>query len=195
VQIVSATESDAPAIGELIAASFGKLDASRWLVNDQDDWEKIAPRYFEGQVRDAIANGVVHTVPDLSAAVVVFDYTVEPESTPEREIWLKEITGPYFDRFVRFEASLAAGHPSKPHQYGALVAVRSTGRNEGVGSRLLDHHHRVLDERGQNGYGEASSKRLEIFFARHGYTPLGPPITLDGQELLQPMWREARRTG
>ncbi|ANN15917.1 hypothetical protein SD37_09860 [Amycolatopsis orientalis] len=72
--------------------------------------------------------------------------------------------------------------------------MRSTDRNKRAGSRLLDHHHRILDERGQDVYGEASSKELVGFFARHGYSKLGQPVTLDRQDLVQPIWREARRT-
>jgi len=195
VKVITAKEDDAPAIGALIAESFAELDYARWLVDDPDDWRKIAPRYFEAEVRHAVARGVVYTVSDLSAAVVVFDGNAEPEPASERERWLEDTTGPYHDRFARFEAALLAPRPSKPHRYGSLVAVRSTGRGKGAGSLLLDHHHRVLDERGQDVYGEASSKKLEGFFARHGYTMLGPPVTLDGQELVQPMWREARRPG
>ncbi|GGU81489.1 GNAT family N-acetyltransferase [Lentzea flava] len=195
MQIVTATSSDAPAIGELIATSFRQLACSRWLVKSREDWERIGPLYFEREVRDAIANGVVYTVPDLSAALVAFDHVVEPESPPERESWLMEITGPYFERFARFEAAFAAAHPRKPHHYGAHIAVRSTERNKGVASLLLDHHHQVLDDLGRAVYAEASSKRLEHFFARHGYAPIGSPVVLDGEELLQPVWREARRPG
>lgn len=193
VQIVNATQSDAPAIGELVAESFAQLDLARWLIDDQDDWKRIAPRYFEAEVRDAVANGAVYTFPDLSAALVMFngDATHEPDS--DREKWLKEITGPYHDRFVRLEKALQERRPSRPHQYGAIVAVRAGDRSKGACSLLLDHFHRILDERGQDLYCEAASKNLEGFFARHGYTTFGPPVTLDGRELVHPIWREACR--
>jgi GNAT superfamily N-acetyltransferase len=193
LQIITASESDAPELADLIAQSFGNLACSRWLVKNRDDWAKIGSQYFERDIRDAISNGAVYTVADLSAALVAFDHAIEPEPTPERESWLAEITGPYFERFVRFESALAAAHPGKPHHYGADIAVRSTGRNKGVASLLLDHYHQVVDDRGQDVYAEASSERLERFFSRRGYTPLGSPMVLDGEKLLQPMWRDARR--
>ncbi|MEU7481576.1 hypothetical protein AB0A63_36760 [Lentzea sp. NPDC042327] len=195
MQIVLATESDAPALGELITESFRDLDLTGWLVDDLEDWWKIGPHYLEREVRDAIACGVVYTLPDLSAALVAFDHAVEPEPTPERESWLRDLTGPYFERFARFEAAFLSAHPHQSHYYGAYLAVRPTEQNNGAATLLLNHHHQVLDELGRDAYGEASSKRLVGFFGARDYTPLGPPVVLDGQELLQPMWRTARRPG
>ena len=85
MEIVNASEGDAPALGELVADSLGHLPLARWLVTDPDDWEKIAPRYFESEIRDAVATGVVYTFADLSGAVVVFDHRDKHEPAPERE--------------------------------------------------------------------------------------------------------------
>ncbi|MEU3766213.1 hypothetical protein AB0E55_14235 [Amycolatopsis keratiniphila] len=193
MQIVNATEGDAPAIGELIAESFEYLDVARWLIDDRDEWKRIAPRYYEAEVRDAMANGAVYTFPDLSAALVMFNGEAEHEPDSVRQRWLEKTTGPYHNRFARLEKALLERQPSRPHQHGAYVAVRAGERSKGACALLLDHFHRILDERGQDLYCEAASKNLEGFFARHGYTSFGPPVTLDGQDLVHPIWREACR--
>jgi ribosomal protein S18 acetylase RimI-like enzyme len=83
-------------------------------------------------------------------------------------------------------------HPHQPHHYLLFLAVRPGEQNRGYGSALLDHHHRLLDEAGTPAYLEAASLDSVRLYQRHGYAPLGQPLTLPRRSDpdLWPMWRQ-----
>jgi predicted N-acetyltransferase YhbS len=74
------------------------------------------------------------------------------------------------------------------HHYLAFLAVRPERQNHGIGSALLDRHHRRLDAAGIPAYLESNDPRNRDLYLRHGYAvrsviqlPDGPPLWL--------MWR------
>jgi GNAT superfamily N-acetyltransferase len=59
-----------------------------------------------------------------------------------------------------FDEELARRHPAGlPHHHLAILAVRPDQQGQGIGTRLLDAHHAILDAKGIVAYLEASDER------------------------------------
>lgn len=105
---------------------------------------------------------------------------------------VREMYGPYADRFAEVMALTATAHPSgRPYIYLSQMAILPAHRGRGLGSAMLRHGLHMADEEGLPTYLEASTARNHALYARHGFVDHGPPIQLpDGGPRLQPMLRE-----
>jgi anti-sigma regulatory factor (Ser/Thr protein kinase) len=96
-----------------------------------------------------------------------------PRARPERyRERVATATDSRASRFAVFDAALARQHPAGPHQYLAILAVRSDRQGRGANTELRARH-KILDrEPGTAAYPEASSRR-----AGHCTSPAGTWIT------------------
>jgi GNAT superfamily N-acetyltransferase len=78
-------------------------------------------------------------------------------------------------RFVDLDAARTEYRPTdRLYHYLAYLAVLPALRGQGLGTQLLEHHHRDLDAAGIAAYLEATGPRDSSLFTRHGYDPADP---------------------
>ncbi|MBS2963032.1 GNAT family N-acetyltransferase [Actinocrinis puniceicyclus] len=199
--VVRAEPGDAAELSALVATAFRDLPPSVWLVGQQDAREALFPGYFRLYVDLALATGTVYTTPDRTAVALWFPYGehghagVEQDAA-EYDARLAAVTGGRVDRFRAFDAQLERHHPrGEPHDHLAVLAVRPELQGRGIGSALLDAHHRELGRRAAPAaaYLEAASIDSRRLYVRHGYRDLPDPIPFpDGipaTAMMYPMWR------
>ena len=191
-EVIRACERDAGVLSEVIAEAFSGLPPSQWLIPDPGERQAIFPRYFRIFVEHALTNGIVHTTPDRAAAALWIPAGDEPPPLPERyDERLREATMPWTARFAEFAAALDSRHlTGTVHHHLALLGVWPGAQGRGIGTALLQAHHRVLDQAGIPAYLEAASQRSRRLYQRHGYADLGPPICLSGELQMFPMIRQ-----
>ena len=203
VDVVEAEPDDAAELSDLIAMAFHDLPASVWLVPDAAAREELFPDYFRLYVDQALATGTVYTTPDRTAAALWIPYREDGHDgddghadDSEYGARLAEVTGTRVDRFRAFDAQLERHHPSGgSHDHLAILAVHPKLQGRGIGSALLEAHHRVLagSEEPVAAYLEAASIDSRRLYARHGYRDLPKPIPFpDGvpaTTMMYPMWR------
>lgn len=186
-----ATAADVDEVSAVIATAFQDLPPAVWLVPDDREREKIFGDYFRIFVAHAVLHGEIYLVGDDCAVGVWFPPTGEPAPPPvDYDTRLAEICGAHVERFRTFDRLMDEHHPHGAHDYLAFLACLPERQNTGLGSTLLRHRHRLLDERGVPGYLEASSERSRELYLRHGYRPLGEPYRLPDGPLMWPLWRE-----
>jgi len=178
--IVRAGEADIEVLSQVIADAFFPLAPCQWLIGDQAARRDIFPGYFRMYVEHAMADGLVHTTPGRDAAALWIPLGTQLPGPPEGyDEHLAEITGPWVERFVVFDAELDAHHlTGAEHHHLAILAVRPDRQGQGIGTALLDAQHAVLDEKGMAAYLEASDERTRSIYLRHGYVDYGTPIEL-----------------
>jgi len=178
--IVRAGEADIEVLSQVIADAFFPLAPCRWLIGDEAARRDIFPGYFRMYVEHAMADGLVHTTPGRDAAALWIPLGTQlPEPPDGYDEHLAEVTGPWAERFVVFDAELDAHHlTGAEHHHLAILAVRPDRQGQGTGTALLDAHHAVLDEKGMAAYLEASDERTRGIYLRHGYADYGTPIEL-----------------
>lgn len=202
-RVIRALPQDAAELSALIALAFRDLPPSVWLVPDPAAREALFPEYFRLYVDQALATGTVYTTPDRDAVALWMPYGApEPDGDGHSDhgagydARLAAVTGALVDRFRAFDAQLDRHHPAGGrHDHLAVLAVHPKLQGRGLGSALLDEHHRALARREEPvaAYLEAASIDGRRLYARHGYRDLPTPIPFpDGvpaTAMMYPMWR------
>jgi len=188
-----AKPSEAGALGRLVAESFSALPVCEWLATDMTERLAGLSGQFGMIVGHAIRHGAVYTVGEEDnqlAAAVWFDPGPFPD-IPEYDEGLAAACGPNLARFVELDTVMHEAHPPSPdHAYLALMVVCESERNRGIGSIMLDEHHRLLDADGVPAYLEASGPPARRLYLRHEYVDSGEPFGPAGLNEFLPMWRE-----
>lgn len=193
VSIVEATATDVDEVADLIARSFQQLAVAHWLAADPEDRLTCMRDQFALFIAHAVDHGRVDVLSDGTGAAVWFDRTEQIPEPAGYDQQLREICGPHLGRFVSLDEAFAAHHPDDLHHHAALLGVRSDVRRRGIGTALLEHHHRLLDREGIPAYLEASDERNRDLYSRLGYVVTSVIELPDGPRMW-PMWREPQRS-
>ncbi len=207
VEVVGAQSADAAQLSDLIATAFRDLAPSVWLVPEPAAREQLFPDYFRLYVDLALATGTVYTTADRAAVALWIPYGAQEaegghdDHGADYDARLAAVTGSGVGRFRAFDAHLERHHPvGERHDHLAILAVRPEFQGRGIGSALLEAHHRVLAGQDQPvaAYLEAASIDSRRLYARHGYRDLPKPIPFpDGvpaTTMMYPMWRPGSAT-
>lgn len=191
-RVVTATADDAPALGALVAEAFLGMNTADWLFRGDDAaGRRILSAQFEMFVTHAITHGTVETLADGDAVAVWLDNTVEAPWIDGYDQRLRELAGEHYPRVSALDAAFGEHHPHGAHHHLALLAVRPGRQDQGLGSALMNHHHRFLDLKGIPAFLETSTESARRLYLRHGYRPLGEPYDLpDGGPAFYPLWRD-----
>lgn len=191
--IVRAQSHDADQLTAAIAEAFLPIAPCRWLLPDQGDRVRLLPRLLHLDVEHALARGTVYTTIWRDAAALWLPRDPgEPAQPFDHERAATAIGEPYAERAHRYHDLVEAAHPTEPHDYLLILAVRPAQQRSGIGSALLAAHHQRLDLTGRAAYLEACDTGTAEFYRRHGYRALDPPgIDLPGPvTTLYRMWRD-----
>jgi GNAT superfamily N-acetyltransferase len=195
-QIRRATAADAVPTAELIAVAFHELDVSAWLVPDPAKRFHVLVANFAIFVDHALTHGQIDLVDGDTtdrpiAAAVWFPQLTGPTPPPEDyDTQLTAACGPATDRFRTLDRYFEDTHPPEfPHHYLVFLATHPGWRSRGLGTALLDHHHRDLDHEDIPAFLHASCARTRDLYQRHGYHPTAPFHLADGPPMW-PAWRE-----
>jgi GNAT superfamily N-acetyltransferase len=185
---------DTAEITGLVSDAMWDGPVARWLHPDPMARRRNSPRYFEIFVEHALQHGEVYSTADaedgrMCAVALWFPLTAMIPPPVDYERRIKEVTETAFDRVQQLDAALETDHPLDPHHYLAFLAVRPSAQNRGLGSALLDRHHRRLDQAGLPAYLEANDPRNRDLYLRHGYR-VRSVIQPAGGPPLWGMWRE-----
>lgn len=192
--IVRAQPRDAEVLAQLIFRAFFSIAPCVWLFPNDEVRRERLPALLRVDVEHALANGIVYTNEDRSAAALWHIHhggPVKPDLDYDARI--AEAVGPdHVDRVHTFEASTEAARPTEPHDYLFIAAVDPDKQRQGIGSKLLTACHRALADGGRPAYLEASDEGTRSVYLGLGYVDAdGPGIVLPGPEKtrLYPMRR------
>ncbi|GAB2965993.1 hypothetical protein GCM10027280_63220 [Micromonospora polyrhachis] len=178
-------------IAALVAESGHTLPITAWLVPDELGRCAILIEAVRIWVEHALFFGEIDVICDedgLAGAAVWFHrYRPIPPPTAY-EARLAAACGGHGEQITTLGALLDGQRPEKAHQHLAFLAVTADLHGTGIATRLLDHHHRRLDQYGTPAYTEAYTDGHQKLLTRHGYQPR-PALHLSRYNSIQPMWR------
>lgn len=183
--------TDAAAAGGLIAETFHTDEITRWLIPRAEDRLPMQRRFFTMWSAHALEHGDVYGIHESGelAGVAVWFTVPFPEIPGEQEA-IASFTGDNAERYRLFGEVTEKLHPQEPHHYLAFLALERARIGRGLGTRLLQEHHRRLDAEGIPAYLEASSEASRRLYLRHGYVDMPELVRLPGGPVMYPMWRE-----
>jgi GNAT superfamily N-acetyltransferase len=188
---------DVDAVTEILADGFLHGDLGPWLVPNLDHRRRIYGAYFDIFAEYFLGHGTVEVDDDFMAAAlwIRVDDQFDPHIA-DYDVRLARATRYAYGRFVDLDRAMHTTHPTGlPHEYLAFLAVHPTRQRLGLGTRLLRHHHALLDAEGIPAYLEATGDRNARLYARHGYQPSHQPIIAGDSPPLHPMWRTPQPVG
>ncbi|MEZ0071256.1 GNAT family N-acetyltransferase [Planotetraspora sp. GP83] len=182
--------TDAAVAGAVIADTFGSDAISTWLIPPAQDRPPIQLRFFTMYVAHALDHGDVYGIHESGelAGVAVWFTAPFPEIPGEEEA-IASFAGKYADRYDTLGRQMDKLHPTEPHHYLAFIALVRGKTGRGLGSLLLEEHHRRLDAQGMPAYLEASSEASRRLYLRHGYVDMPELVRLPDGPVMYPMWR------
>ena len=80
-------------------------------------------------------------------------------------------------------------HPKEPHHYLYVIGVKPEAQGKGIGTKLLQHHLDILDQKGIPAYLENSNKKNNEFYRRHGFKEINEMNLDEDGTSLWGMWR------
>jgi len=197
VAIQRADAGDGETLAGVIATAFFDLAVSRWLIPDPAQRARAFPDHFRVFVDQGLRHGQVYTSSGYESVAVWLPVTDQlPPLPDDYDEQLSRVCGDNADRFRTLDQTMEHNHPTRPHEYLALLAVRPKQQNRGLGTALLRAHHRYLDEHGIGAYVEASNPRSRALYLREGYATYSEPLVFaDGARpedgpAMWPLWRD-----
>lgn len=193
----SATATDLPAIGQLLAAAFADDPVWEWLTNgDQARYRRAAPAFFEADAKAMLAGpGEVLVDADLGGAAL----WAAPGHWKGTFRQMLNITVPAFRMMgtrtlpglVGF-TGLEKVHPREAHWYLSVIGTDPAHQGRGVGSALIRTITDRCDQQGLPAYLESSKESNVPYYTRFGFEVTSVHRFAEGGPDLWLMWREPR---
>ncbi|MEV7971102.1 GNAT family N-acetyltransferase [Sphaerisporangium sp. NPDC088356] len=182
--------TDAAVAGEIIADAFSPDAITSWLIPPVRDRVPIQRRFFTMHAAHALDHGDIYGIHESGelAGVAVWFTAPFPE-IPGQEDVIASFAGEHAERFGILGEQMDKLHPHEPHHYLAFIALVRGKTGRGLGSLLLEEHHRRLDAEGMPAYLEASSQASRRLYLRHGYVDMPELLRLPDGPVMYPMWR------
>ena len=188
-EIIRAKEKDKEQVKSVLKLGFSNDDLLRWVFPSADSFLKSFDLWMEEFSKESFKNNIVFSEKNFHGTSLwhppgfEFDDTVLHstfESIPDNRL---EDALKFFEEFSEY-------HP-KDSWYLAFIAVDPSKQGSGIGSFILKEALKMIDEKKERAYLEASSERNMSLYERHGFEVVskfqfgyGPPI--------HTMYRKAR---
>ncbi|MGW8529813.1 GNAT family N-acetyltransferase [Nocardiopsis sp. NPDC055824] len=188
IEIRELPPSDEERAAAVIAEAMDSDPVMAWMIPDAEERRALLPALMREFVATALATDRV-LVDGTGSALALWSHRSGPARSPGEESLraLPAAYAPHVPRIALLGRTMEDRHPTVPHLYLSTICVLPRARGRGLGSALLGHR---LDGAGLPAYLEASTERSAALYARHGFAPLGDPVTLPDGPTVHPMWRE-----
>ncbi|WKU05494.1 GNAT family N-acetyltransferase [Micromonospora sp. HUAS LYJ1] len=196
IAVRPALPGDVAAIAALLAEAITDDPVATWLVPDPSERQAVFHGRLAMEVDHAVEWGHVDVTLDLTAAAV---WRHHPASNAAllAERHMNTFTGHALPRFRQLHHVIDRYRSDAPHHWLSLY-VTPHSRGQGIGSDLLAHHHRRIDQLTNPVDTVVTTEAARDFLRSHGYRP-GLPLHLPNGPRLWPLTHNghpssARRT-
>jgi len=190
-EIRVATWDDAPKIGALMGLAFAADPFVRWILPDPLNYVEHNVQHPGRTAAPAFDEGTAFILGDnLGAAVWLspgakLNRSVETGSAGEKSGFARP------KEFPELIKQSGAYKPSTPHWYLAFIAVDPAHRGKGIGTRLMKHTLKTVDQDGLPTYLESTNQANLTLYERFGFELLAK-VTVGQSPARFPMLRPAQ---
>ena len=189
-KIIRTNEKDKHQVISVLKLGFSNDDLLRWVFPEADSFLKSFDIWMEEFSKESFKNNIVFSEesfhgtslwppPGFEIDESVLGSTFE--SIPENRL---EDVLKFFEEFSKY-------HP-KDAWYLAFIAVDPSKQGSGIGSFILKEALKMIDEKNEKAYLEASSERNMSLYERHGFECMGR-IQINDSPAAFPMIRQKKK--
>ncbi|MDW3216596.1 MAG: GNAT family N-acetyltransferase [Ilumatobacteraceae bacterium] len=167
VNVRRATELDISRIARTASRAFVDDPVMRWLVPDDEEYERDHRLLFGNIARRWLATDSLWCTDDV-AAVAGWIPPGRPEVDPEGIV---QVEHPEW-RLARFAAlgeAMGANTPPEPHWYLNMLATHPDWQRQGMGGALMRVVFEIADAEGLPCYLETETEVNVAYYRRHGF--------------------------
>ena len=188
--IIRAAETNKEQVKGVLKLGFANDALLRWVFPDAKAYLESFDHWMEEYSKISFKHDICFAEASFAGASiwhppgVAFDESLlEPTfgNIPEANLGA---VAHFFEQFETY-------HPEDAW-YLAFIAVDPAKQGQGIGSFLLKEALKMIDEKGDRAYLEASNERNKALYERYGFEMIGMVQTEDSPPAF-PMIREARK--
>ena len=189
VQVATTREEDL-VVGTMTVA-FVTDPAMRWIYPEPSQYLAGFPRLVGALGKGAFEKGSAHQASEFAGVAIWLRPGVHPDPVLLGQVIESTVDVQQAPRVLEALEELDRWHPSEPHWYLPFIGVDPPRQRAGLGSLLLRHALRQVDEEHTPAYLETANPGNIPLYRRHGFE-LAATINLPSAPALFPMVRPAR---
>jgi GNAT superfamily N-acetyltransferase len=191
VAITKAGTDEIGAVIDVLVLAFSADPVTRHLWPDAHTFLASFPRFARAFGGRAFEHGAAHRAEEGGGAALWLPPGVEPDQQALADLIESTVAPAARDGVYGTLEQMAVYHPTAAHWYLPMIGVDPARHGQGVGSALLKHALRVVDEARLPAFLESSNPKNVPLYERHGFEVMGE-IQAGDFPTLWPMLRAAR---
>lgn len=190
-----ASGTDLHDVTDVLTQAFRDDPVWRWLVPDDERWQRGAPTIFAHAVRPKLDAGTVWVADaDVGSAAVWGAPGTKPSMIRDLLVLprLAAILRRQSLSGLKFEAAMMKARPRDTHWYLAILGTHPGHQGKGLGSSVLKPVLDRCDAEGVGAYLESSKEGNIPYYRRHGFEVVDKLTPVADGPSIWPMWRNPR---
>lgn len=184
---------DIAALSGLLTRAFANDPGLRFVIQDDSEWRRIAPRYFAGVLSDALKHG--HSlVDDHHRGIALWEPPGFAPSFPRQLVTFARLALLFrrnLGRALQLQRHTEKYRPATPFWYLAYIATEPVEQGKGIGSELLTPVLELAEREYLPVFLECANPRSLAFYLAHGFNIVDEVSIVDGPKLW-PLRRDPR---
>ena len=189
--IVKAGTDEIDAVVGVLTLAFCADPAMRHVWPDARTFLASFPRFAQAFGGGAFEHGAAWRAEDSEGAALWLPPGAEPDQQALADLIESTVAPAARDGVYGTLEQMAVYHPTVTHWYLPMIGVDPARQGRGVGSALLKHALKIVDEARLPAFLESSNPRNVPLYERHGFEVMGQ-IQVGDFPTLWPMLRAAR---
>ena len=189
-KIIKSSAADLEPVKGVLTLGFSSDALLRWVFPDASSYLKCFDVWMEEFSKIAFANNIVYSEENLFGSSlwhppgVEFDNSVLESTFEYIPADRVEVVIKFFEEFEKY-------HPDDAW-YLPFIGVDPSQQRKGIGSFLLKEALKMIDEKGDRAYLEASNESNKALYERHGFVEIGR-VQFEDSPPAFPMIRESSK--
>ena len=185
------TTRDEDRVVGTITVAFVADPAMRWIYPGPAQYLAGFPKLVRALGRGAFEKGSAHQASEFAGVAIWLRPGVHPDQVLLGQVIESTVDAQQAPSVLEVLEELDRWHPREPHWYLAFIGVDTPRQREGLGSLLLRHALRQVDEEHAPAYLETANPGNIPLYSRHGFE-LAATVNLPSAPALFPMVRPGR---
>ena len=185
--IVKSSAADLEQVKAVLTLGFSSDALLRWVFPDASSYLKCFDVWMGEYSKIAFENNIVYSEEDLFGSSLWHPPGVEFDNSV-LESTFEYIPADRIEVVIKFFEEFEKYHPGDAW-YLPFIAVDPSQQRKGIGSFLLKEALKMIDEKGDRAYLEASNESNKALYERHGFVEIGRVQFMDSPPAF-PMIRE-----